>query len=74
LFIVYAGNRAGYSGLSSAGHAVQPEDAPFIMPISPCHYLLKDVNSSVAEADWVMLLVLRVKGCLSSKWYMLENI
>ena len=64
--IVFAGDRAGDGGLSSAGHAVQPEDAPLVMPISPCHYLLEDVDSGVREAKRVVLLVGRVEGCLSS--------
>ncbi len=37
------------------------------MPISPCHDLPKDVNSSVGEANRVMLLAIRVEGRLSSK-------
>ena len=64
--VVFVGDRAGDSRLSGAGHAVQPEDAPFVTSISPCHYLLEDVDSGVWEAKRVVLIVERVEGCLSS--------
>jgi hypothetical protein len=64
--IVFAGDSAGDRGLSGASHAVQPEDTPFVMSISPCHYLLKDVDSGLGEAKRVMLLVIGIEGCLSS--------
>ena len=66
LIIVFAGNRTGDSGLSSASHAVQPEDALFVIPISPCHYLREDIDSGFWEAERVVLFVIRVKGCLGS--------
>ena len=66
--IVFLGDSAGDSGLSGAGHAVQPEDAPFVTPISPCLYLVEDVDSGVGEAERVVLVVVRVEGCLRSPW------
>jgi hypothetical protein len=65
--IVFAGNRAGDSGLSSTSHAVQPEDVPFITLINLCHYLLEDADSSVGEAIRVVPLIVRVEGCLGSR-------
>ena len=66
--VVFLGDSAGYSGLSGAGHAIQPEDAPFVAPISPCLNLVKNVDSSVLEAERVMLVVGGVEGGLSSIW------
>jgi hypothetical protein len=40
----------GDSGLSGAGHAVQPEDALFVTPISPCPNLVENVDSSALKA------------------------
>jgi hypothetical protein len=48
--IVFLGDSAGDSGLSGAGHAVQPEDAPFVTPISPSPNLVENVDSSILEA------------------------
>jgi hypothetical protein len=66
--VVFAGNCAGNRGLSSAGHAIQLEDAPFITLISPCRYLLKHVDPGVVEAKRVVPLIVRVKVCLGSTW------
>jgi hypothetical protein len=62
--VVFAGDRAGDGRLSSASHAVQPEDAPLVTPISPCCYLIEDVDSGAGQAERVMLLVVRVEGRL----------
>jgi hypothetical protein len=64
--VVFLSDSAGDCGLSGAGHAVQPEDALFVTPISPCPNLVENVDSSILEAQRVMLLIGSVKGCLSS--------
>jgi hypothetical protein len=66
--VVFAGNRAGDGGLPSASHAVQPEDAPLVIPISPSLYLTEDVDSGVREAERVVPVVVIVESCLRSPW------
>jgi hypothetical protein len=71
--MVFAGNRASDGGLSGACHAAQPEDTFFVMPISPCHYLLADVDSGFWEAKGVVLLAIRIEGCLGSGRQQIEQ-
>ena len=68
LLVKSVGERTSDSGFASAGHAVQPENALLITPISPCHYLLKDVDSGVGKAKRVVLLVIKIEGGLRSIW------
>jgi hypothetical protein len=64
--IVFASNCVGDSRLSSTSYAVQLEDAPFITLINLCYYLLKNADLGVKEVIRVVLLIIRVEGCLSS--------
>lgn len=66
LFIVFSRHGPGNSGLPRASQAVQPEYAPLILSVSPCSYLLKDVNSSIPEAQRFILSLRRVEGRLGS--------
>ena len=50
LVIVFTGDSACDSRLAGAGHAVQPEDAPFVTPISPSLNLVENVHSGILEA------------------------
>jgi hypothetical protein len=70
--MVFSSYCASDGGLSSAGHPVQPEDAPLIIPISPYPYLLEDVDAGVGEAKRVVLLIGRVEGCIGSRRQRLE--
>jgi hypothetical protein len=66
LFRVFVGNRAGDSGFSGSRHAVQPEDAYSIISIGPCSYLREYLDAGVWEAKRIVLIVVGVKGRLSS--------
>lgn len=49
--------------------AAKPEDVRLVVrAINLCPYLLEDVDSSPGKAKRVLLLAVRVKGCLSSVW------
>src|SRR5271156_911804 len=74
LLFVLAGDRTSDGCLSCPGHTVQPEDAPFVTLISPCRYLLEDVDSGVWVAERVVLLVIRVEGCLGSDRQQLKKL
>jgi hypothetical protein len=47
---VFASNGAGDSGLPSASHAIELEDTPFIIAISPCPNLVENVDLGILEA------------------------
>jgi hypothetical protein len=68
LIIVFARNSACNCRLSCASQTIQPEDAPFVFTISPAAYLLKNVNSGVREASWVIMFDIRVERRFSCVW------
>jgi hypothetical protein len=47
--------RASDRRLSHAGRAVQPEDMPVILSISPVVYLVKEIDASIREASGLVL-------------------
>jgi hypothetical protein len=42
------------------------QEASFILSVSPCPYLFENADSSIREADGVMLFLRRVEGRLGS--------
>ena len=66
--MIFSRYRTGDGGLSRTGHAVQPEDAPLVLPVGPSRYSLQDIDASMGEAKRIVLLVVGGKARLSSVW------
>lgn len=64
LIEVFSSNSACNLGVPRAGQAIQPEDTPPILPISPVINLSKEVDPRVDKAGWLVSLCIRVKGRL----------
>lgn len=48
--------------LAGAGHAIEPEDAIFIVAIAPILNLVKNFNSGTFEAFWFMSILVRIES------------
>jgi hypothetical protein len=55
---------ACYGGLPGSCHAVQPEDAFALWVVCPCRYLPLEVNSGAGETSRIVLVRMRVEGCI----------
>jgi hypothetical protein len=66
LLKVFACDSASNRRLSRPGHAIQPEDAPLVLSVSPAEYLLKNVDAGIMESSGFMLFVVRIEGGICS--------
>ena len=65
LLKVFASDGAGYCGLSRSSQAVQPEDAPLVLSISPVEYVPENVDAGVVEARGFVLPLVRIERCFN---------
>ena len=56
--------RASDRRLSRAGQAVQPEDVPLVLSISPIVYLVRGIDGSIREVSRLLLLGIRIERCI----------
>jgi len=62
--VVPARDRPRDCRLTRPCQAAQPEDASLVLSLSPVVYLVEEANARVGEADRLVLLGVRVKGCV----------
>src|ERR1700761_6892187 len=51
-----------YSRLASTSQTIQPEDAWCVLPICPVVYVVKQIDTSIRKAGWLMLSLICVEG------------
>src|SRR5436190_18428508 len=61
-----SGDRTSNSGLASAGHPVQPEDALVIRIVTPLANLVEDINSGISKALRLILTRYELKAAPSA--------